>query len=145
MGELNQIKNLDTSCILMIGNLSSVFEVEPFAEMLMEKVYDQDLGVLLFARGTGDILIDSFHQTLGNAYDFKEREAARGFSWENIVSQYRKGEAGHGAFQAEDGQIDYLTFAPIDYSDWELMLFAPDSVCMQTANANYLATATFGK
>lgn len=135
---LSQCIYKEDTCVAI---LSSVIEVEPFAEILMEKVYDQQLGVILFERGTGDILIDSFHTTLGNAYDFEEREAARGFSWDGIVGQYRNGEAGHGAFKAEDGKIDYLSFSPIAYSDWELMLFAPDSVCMETANANYLATA----
>ena len=135
---LSQCIYKEDTCVAI---LSSVIEVEPFAQMLMEKVYDQELGVILFERGTGDILIDSFHAALGNVYDFEERKAERGFTWKEITAQYRAGEAGHGAFKAEDGQIEYLSFSAIDYSDWELMLFAPDSVCMQTANANYGATS----
>lgn len=29
---------------------------------------------------------------------------------------------------------------PLDYSDWELLIFAPDSSCMQLANSNRVAT-----
>lgn len=135
---LSQCIYKEDTCVAI---LSSVIEVEPFAEMLMENVYDRQLGVILFERGTGDILIDSFHEELGNVYNIKERKAVRGFSWEEITSQYRAGEKGHGAFEAEDGEIEYLTFASIGYSDWELMLFSPDSVCMKTANATNEATA----
>lgn len=28
----------------------------------------------------------------------------------------------------------------LDYSDWELLIFAPDSSCMQLANSNRVAT-----
>lgn len=123
-----------------IAILSSVIEVEPFADTFMKNAYEQELEVFLFERGTGDILIDSFHDTLGNAYDIQERKAAKGFSWEEITGHYQKGESGHGAFEAENGEIMYLTYAPIAYSDWELMLFSPDTVCMQTANTNSKAT-----
>ena len=29
---------------------------------------------------------------------------------------------------------------PLDYSDWELLIFAPESSCMQLANSNRVAT-----
>lgn len=32
------------------------------------------------------------------------------------------------------------SYAPLDYSDWELLIFAPDSSCMQLANSNRVAT-----
>ena len=34
------------------------------------------------------------------------------------------------------GETVYFSYAPVNYSDWELFLIAPGSVCMKTANAN---------
>ncbi len=133
-----------SKCIFQDGEcvaiLSSVIEMEPFAEIFLANAYDQQLEVFLFERGTGDILIDTFHEELGNVYEIEEREAVKGFDWDEIVRQYRAGESGHGAFQNEDGEVIYITYANIPYSDWELMLGSPDSECMQTANANSEAT-----
>ena len=34
----------------------------------------------------------------------------------------------------------YLSYAPTGYSDWEILVFAPDSVCMETANTSKTLT-----
>lgn len=133
-----------SKCIYKEGEcvaiLSSVIDVEAFAEIFLANAYSQQLEVFLFERGTGDILIDTFHEELGNAYDIKERKATKGFKWDEIARQYRAGESGHGAFRDDEGEVIYLTYARIPYSDWELMLGSPDSECMRTANANSKAT-----
>ena len=36
-------------------------------------------------------------------------------------------------------EVVYMSYAPVDYSDWELLVFAPDSVCMESANQSQYA------
>ena len=166
-----------------IGILSSVIDVEEFAQLFFNTSYSKKLDILLFDRSTGDILIDSKNEELGNIQILDKETAAKGYNWKQAVRNYKAGKSGHTAFVSEkEGQSEetaiisdkteegastaiasdkiekeektvvastqskenhkgkkeniYLSYAPVDYSDWELLVFAKDSVCMENANKN---------
>ena len=153
-----------------IGILSSVIDVEEFAQLFFNTSYSKKLDILLFDRSTGDILIDSKNEELGNIQILDNETAAKGYNWKQAVRDYKAGKSGHTAFVSEkEGQSEetaiipdktgegastavastqskenhkgkkeniYLSYAPVDYSDWELLVFAKDSVCMENANKN---------
>lgn len=123
-----------------IGILSSVIDLKEFAKVFESNAYDQKSEMLLFERGTGDVLINSWDTSLGNMKDGGKRdvlEAAKGYDWSDVTSNYNKGRNGHAAFDSElKGETVYFSYAKIQYSDWELLLFVPGSICMKTANAN---------
>ena len=124
----------DGTCV---GILSSVIDLKAFAERVLSGIYGQASGILLFERGTGDILIDSWHDTLGNISDTKDREGVNGFDWSEVNSDYMAGGNGHAAVMSKVAdETVYLSYAPVNYSDWELFLIAPGSVCMKTAEEN---------
>ena len=127
-----------------IGILSSVIELDDFKDVFFTNVYNRQAEMLLFQRGTGDILIDSWHDTLGNINEVGRKDivkATGGFDWTEVTAQYNEGKDGHAAFVSEvKGENVYMSYADIPYSDWELILFVPDSVCMETANVNRTAT-----
>lgn len=118
-----------------IGILSSVIDLKAFAESYLATSYSQKTEMLLFERETGDIIIDSWNDELGNIKNVDRIQAAKGFDWNKIETDYKDGKSGHGAFMSEaKGEVMYLSFAPVPYSDWELLVFSPGSICMQTAN-----------
>ena len=170
-----------------IGILSSVIDVEEFAQLFFNTSYSKKLDILLFDRSTGDILIDSKNKELGNIQILDNETAAKGYNWKQAVRDYKAGKSGHTAFVSErEGQSEetaiisdktgegastaiasdkiekeektvvastqskenhkgkkeniYLSYAPVNYSDWELLVFAKDSVCMENANENRDAT-----
>ena len=124
-----------------MGILSSVVDLNAFAESYLDTSYSQKMEMILFERETGDIIIDSLHDELGNIKDMERIQAAKGFDWKEVESNYRDGNSGHGAFMSEaKGEVMYLSFAPVSYSDWELLVFSPDSICMQAANINKAET-----
>ena len=119
-----------------IGILSSVIDVEEFAQLFFNTSYSKKLDILLFDRSTGDILIDSYNQDLGNIQILDNETAAKGYNWKQAVRNYKAGKSGHTAFVSEKEGNIYLSYAPVNYSDWELLVFAKDSVCMENANKN---------
>lgn len=124
----------DGACI---GILSSVIDLKGFAERILTGSYEQATGILLFERGTGDILIDSWHDDLGNISDAIDRERANGYDLSQIQDDYMAGGSGHAAVLSKVvGETVYFSYAPVNYSDWELFLIAPGSVCMKTADTN---------
>lgn len=123
------------------GILSSVIDIKPFAKRYLDASYGQKMEMILFERGTGDIIIDSWNDKLGNIENLDKVEAAKGFDWEQAEKNYKAGKSGHGAFISEEkGEVMYLSFASVPYSDWEVLVFSPDSICMQAANINQSET-----
>lgn len=120
-----------------IGILSSVIDVEEFAKLFFNTSYSKKLDILLFDRSTGDILIDSWNKELGNIQILDNEKTAKGYNWKQAVREYKAGKSGHTAFVSDKTKENiYLSYAPVNYSDWELLVFAKDSVCMENANKN---------
>ena len=122
------------------GILSSVIDVKAFAKVFFNTSYSKKLEILLFDRSTGDILIDSWNEQLGNIKSIDNKTAAKGYDWKQAVKAYKAGKSGHSAFVSKKGKTKgeniYLSYAGVGYSDWELLVFASDSVCMENANKN---------
>lgn len=124
-----------------VGILSSVIDLEPFADVFQVSTYNDNTEILLFERETGDILIDSWHHNLGNIKNTNGITELKGYDWNEVADNYSEKKAGHAAFLSrEKGETMYLSYAPTGYSDWEILIFAPDSVCMQAANTNKTLT-----
>ena len=123
-----------------IGILSSVIDVKEFAKLFFNTSYSKKIEILLFDRGTGDILIDSWNEELGQIERLDHKKSASGYDWDKAVRAYKAGKNGHAAFvsttQERKEENIYLSYAAIGYSDWELLVFAKDSVCMENANKN---------
>ncbi len=128
----------DNECV---GILSSVIDINKFSDLFLATSYNEKSEVLLFERGTGDILIDSWHNRLENISDTNGVTSLKGYDWDEVAANYASGNSGHAAFLSrEKGETMYLSYAPIGYSDWEILVFAPDSVCMKAANTNKILT-----
>lgn len=124
-----------------VGILSSVIDLNSFSRLFQAKAYNEESEIMLFERGTGDILIDSWHHNLGNISDSNGITALDGYDWNEVAANYDAGNSGHAAFLSEEkGETMYLSYAPTGYSDWEILVFAPDSVCMETANTSKTLT-----
>lgn len=117
-----------------VGILSSVIDLKKFAEVFFDDLYHQKSKLVVFERGTGDVLIDSWQNDLGNINDLKEKKAIQGFDWKKIAEDFKLGGNGHGAFRSDDGRETlYLSYVSTQFSDWQILLVMPGSVCMATA------------
>ena len=119
------------------GILSSVIDLEPFASVFLPDTYKKNVQIMVFERGTGDILIDSWNDSLGNIADMAENKGVKGYDWKTIQAGFLNGETGNGAFRSQSGGEDtYISYAAVPYSDWEIILFAPGSLCMEHADSS---------
>ena len=124
-----------------VGILSSVIDLEPFAEVFLPDTYMKNVQIIVFERGTGDILIDSWNDSLGNIEDMEEKKGVKNFDWKAVQEGFLKGGEGNGAFYSRTGRENvYLSYAAIPYSDWEIILFAPGSLCMKHADSSRTET-----
>lgn len=124
-----------------VGILSSVIDLDMFADVFMSSSFSEKSKMLVFERGTGDILIDEWHDSLGNITDIDAPEMEDGFDWNEVSAGYMNGGEGHAAFRlSDDSETMYLTYARIPYSDWEILVAAPGSICMDAANRNGVVT-----
>ena len=124
-----------------LGILSSVIELQPFAEDFLKSAYEQGAEIVVFETGNGDILVDSWKSSAVNIRDIEEKETVMGYKWKDVYADFTAGGQGHAAFASEiKGESMYVSYAPIPYSDWELLLFMPDSICMATARTSQKAT-----
>lgn len=124
----------DDECV---GILSSVIDLDSFSRKFLTKSSNEHSDILLFERGTGDILIDSQNDELGNINSIPDQNTVKGYVWNDVKESFMAGDSGHAAFvSGKKHDNSYLSYAPIPYSDWELLLVSPGSVCMDTANLN---------
>ncbi len=124
----------DGTCI---GILSSVVDINAFAQKILANSNPNNTEVIVFERGTGDILIDTWHQELGNIKTVEKVEPEKGYDWDEVADACNSGRKGNAAFfSKKKGETMFLSYASVPYSDWQVLLFAPGSVSMKTANSN---------
>ena len=124
-----------------IGILSSVIDLELFSESFLSNPYHKKLEILLFERRTGDVLIDTYNNKLGQIEKLNNKQGTDGYDWNEVVKNYKSGKEGHAAFFLnKDEEKMYLSYSAIPYSDWEILVFSPNSVCMKEANTSKVVT-----
>lgn len=120
-----------------IGILSSVVDINAFAQKILANSDPNKTEVIVFERGTGDILIDTWHQELGNIKTVEKVEPEKEYDLDEVADACNSGRKGNAAFFSEKkGETMFLSYASVPYSDWQVLLFAPGSVSMKTANSN---------
>lgn len=126
-----------------VGILSSVIDLEPFADIFLPDTYKKNAQIMVFERETGDVLIDSWNESLGNIRDMSEKQGVKGYDWKTVRDGFVSGKDGNGAFKDQKSKEEiYISYAAIPYSDWEIILFAPGSLCMKHADINKRETFT---
>lgn len=122
-----------------IGILSSVIELDEFAKKIRDGLSEGRNGILLFERGTGDILIDSSNKALGNIYTYEKKQSKE--DWSKVRANFDTGIKSHASYYSDLIKENvYLSYSEINYSDWELFVSFRDSYCMQAANRNRIVT-----
>lgn len=76
-----------------VGILSSVIDLNSFSRLFQAKAYNEESEIMLFERGTGDILIDSWHHNLGNISDSNGITALDGYDWNEVAANYDAGNS----------------------------------------------------
>jgi len=119
-----------------IGILSSVVDLYQFSEYALKNIHSSNrYGILVFQGNTGDVLIDTHNNFLGNVKGIEQYKDE--YKWKEIKSIDVTDGKSHASYNSKKyDETVYLSYYPIEFSDWKLFVSCPDSVCMKAANGN---------
>lgn len=107
--------------------LRGVIELELFAERYSMKAMNGNAQIYLVDGDTGAFLIDTWHDKLGNMWDFKKRQSKDGYSADKLKADFRAGKGGETIFRSEKaGVYFYSSYEPVGLNNWMLMLTVPE-------------------
>lgn len=81
-----------------VAMLYGVVELENLPEELLVNPYDGKAAVYIIEGNTGEFLVDTWHDELGNIWSLGEREMASGYNHEQLKQGLIDGETGYVVF-----------------------------------------------
>lgn len=121
-----------------IAMLYGVIDLDNLMNKVLSKPYGGEAAVYIIDGGTGDFLIDTWHNddSPDNIWELGSREMAPGYSQEQLRKGLTDGETGYVVFKSETiGENLYLCFAPMGVNDWRVALSVPEATVFASANA----------
>ena len=120
-------KNSDTVAILI-----GVIDLKEIAGRFHPKIYDGKGEICVIDSADGSFIIDSWHDELGNLYEMENRKLIKGYEDVNLTHEIKNRKTGVVVFESKTtGEPLYMYYAPIDFFDWELELFAQESTIFE--------------
>ena len=126
------IKNGETVALVYGTTFLSEFS----SDLNIDNIYNASASVLIIDTENGDLIMDTWNNTLGSIYDFGVRGTKDGDSWETGLHNIFEGKSGHMAFMSEkDNQWYYMYYSPANINSWSLAVIVPDSEAMKNLHA----------
>ena len=120
---------------LLIPNgrvLYSVVDLQNASRGYQADAYDGHAFVLIVDGSTGDILLDTWHNKLGNIADLGGHKALRGTKFEDVVEGLRRGGSGDMSFISQTtGEVLYMHYEPVGINNWSVILGVPEKVALE--------------
>lgn len=122
-------KNGEDAALLM-----GVADVERLPELYNSRAYGGRSHVYVLDGRSGDFLVDTWHNTLGNIKNMGRRKARPGNSMERMEADLAAGRSGNIAILSRtSGECLYAHYEPVGVNTWSVMLSAPESVVFEGA------------
>lgn len=116
--------------------LYGVIRLSDFAEKYKADIYDGRAYVFIEDGDTGDLLLDTWHKTLGNIDDFSDRKLEPGYSWNTFINKLRAGKSGRLALTSKTtGKVLFLRYDPTGVNNWNIMVMIPQAVALRESEA----------
>lgn len=115
-----------------VAMLYSVVDLQKASRGYQTDAYDGHAFVLIVDGSTGDILLDTWHNKLGNIADLGGRKALRGTKFEDVVEGLRRGGSGDMSFISQTtGEVLYTHYEPVGINNWSVILGVPEKVAFE--------------
>lgn len=107
-----------------VGILYGVIKLDTLRERYNAMAQELDAQLFVYEAQSGDLVIDSVHEKLGNISFLKDREYNEGYSYEQIATN----ENGFSSFiSAYNGENVHMHYSSIDEIGWKIALVRYDS------------------
>lgn len=112
--------------------LYGVVPLNNLHNLFYTNIYKGNAYVYIEDGKSGDFLLDTWHDKLGNISDFKDRKMLGNYSYEKMLYNLKNGEQGDLAFVShKTGQNLYMHYAPIGVNDWNVIVTITENVAFE--------------
>lgn len=117
-----------------VAMLYGVVDLETLPTQMKTTAYGGQAAVYVADGATGDFLVDTWHNSLGNIRDLGEREVVSGSGQSQLWEELAAGRAGYCAFASKSvGENLYFCYEPVSGSNWSVALSVPESLAFAEA------------
>lgn len=117
---------------LLCGSVDLAGQQEKYESVVGDEAYN----LCLLEGGSGTLLIDTVHTTLGNAEGFSDRSIKKGGSVDQVRADLAAGRKGEVvSFSKTEGEYVYCVYEPVGVNDWMLVFSLPESVAFREAKS----------
>lgn len=119
------MKTSEAEMVILVG----VIDATMLDEVFHPTIYDGQANYCLVDSSDGNFLLDSWHDTLGNAYDMEERTRLPSYEAVDLKADIQNQRTNVIAFRSQTtGEGLYMYYTPANIFDWQLMIFAQEDV-----------------
>ena len=106
-----------------IAILYGMVPLQELSRSYKTDLYGGNAFVLIVDGNTGDILMDTWHDTLGNLSDLSGRKMLKGYTYEEAMKKIPNGIGGDMCTVSRStGQTLYLHYEPVGINNWSVVL-----------------------
>lgn len=110
-----------------VAILYGVIELDAIEERYVAEAAEKEAQLFVLERGNGNFIIDTRHKQLGNVSSLELREYKNNFNYNDLYNGVMEGKSGYSSFVSKfTGEVLYVHYAPLEVSDWQIMLAEPE-------------------
>ena len=98
------------------------------SKMSIDNLYNASADVFIVDTASGDILMDTRREVLGNVSDLTGRRSKNGTNYDDAIDNMMKGGSGYSVFTCDPyTEWMYLYYAPAGINQWSIAVAVPES------------------
>ena len=106
-----------------IAILYGMVPLQELSRSYKTDLYGGNAFVLIVDGNTGDILVDTWHDSLGNLSDLRGRKMLKGYTYEEAMEKIPNGIGGDMCTVSQStGLTLYLHYEPVGINNWSVVL-----------------------
>lgn len=106
------------------------------SKLSIDNLYNASADIFIVDTASGDILVDTRRETLGNVADLTGRRSKNGTSYEDAIDDLMDGGTGYSVFTCDPyTEWMYLYYAPANINKWSIAVAVPESEAFASVSA----------
>ena len=95
--------------------------------MSIDQIYNASAYVYIIDTESGDMIMDTFHEELGNIRDYTDRNTKENADWDSKMQELMSGGTGYVVYQPDTtNEWHYLYYAPAGINQWSIAVSVPE-------------------
>ena len=120
----------------IVAVLYGIVDLDTMRDSMLELISTENTSIYLVEGTTGEFIVDTWHDELGNIFSLGEREMKRGFTSDKMISDLATGTPGYSIFISRTiGTYLYMAYRPAEINDWQIILTMPQDELFSDMNS----------